>query len=329
MGEFVEQLLSARVLDQLRGAQAQHVFVGCRPRHPINIARCEPTLRKLRRHLARDVDRELRLEVIDAPGPLTVETVNSADFAPPRSGLINLDHKKAVAAGLKNGDEPAHIYFHVIRHPRFGTFIVDTGVERAIRDSPDDSALDGVVGSAMNMDRWKVRVALGDWLVHEKLKGVFLTHIHPDHVAGMPDVPRGTPIYTGPGEAGHRGFKSMLMRRAMDRAFDGQAAISELQFKSDPDRRFDGVLDVFGDGSLWAILTPGHTPGSISFVARTKSGPVLLTGDVSHTAWGWKNGVEPGSYTDDRDATVMSLQKLRELAAEHPQMSVRLGHQVL
>ena len=88
-------------------------------------------------------------------------------------------------------------------------------------------------------------------------------------------------------------------------------------------------LTVDVDGSVWAIWVPGHTVGSTAFIARTAEGPVLLVGDTSHTSWGWLNGVEPGSFTADHAANAVALEKLRALAAEHPAMSVRLGHQRL
>ncbi len=97
----------------------------------------------------------------------------------------------------------------------------------------------------------------------------------------------------------------------------------------DPDGRFAGILDVFGDGSFWALWTPGHTPGSTSYLARTARGPVLFTGDVCHTRFGWENDVEPGSYLDDRGQAIESLARLRRLWREHPAMDVRLGHQFL
>jgi glyoxylase-like metal-dependent hydrolase (beta-lactamase superfamily II) len=89
------------------------------------------------------------------------------------------------------------------------------------------------------------------------------------------------------------------------------------------------VLDVFGDGSLWALWTPGHTPGSTAYLARTTTGPVLFTGDTCHTAWGWHNQVEPGSFTADHARNAESLGRLEALVREHPQIDVRLGHQYL
>jgi N-acyl homoserine lactone hydrolase len=86
------------------------------------------------------------------------------------------------------------------------------------------------------------------------------------------------------------------------------------------------VADVFGDGSFFAILTPGHTAGHTSYLARTTTGAVLMTGDTSHTRWGWENDVEPGTYLSDRERSRKSLLALRALSERHPKMTVRLGH---
>ncbi|WP_292224741.1 N-acyl homoserine lactonase family protein [Brevundimonas sp.] len=49
-------------------------------------------------------------------------------------------------------------------------------------------------------------------------------------------------------------------------------------------RSFDGDADVFGDGSVMILKTPGHTPGHKSLLIRLKTaGPILLTGDLYHT----------------------------------------------
>jgi glyoxylase-like metal-dependent hydrolase (beta-lactamase superfamily II) len=145
---------------------------------------------------------------------------------------------------------------------------------------------------------------------------------------GVPDVPHGTPLYAGPGETRTRGFLNAITQGITDRELDGQAPLEEWPFKPDPDGRFEGVVDVFGDGSLWAILVPGHTVGSVAYLARTTTGPVLFTGDTCHTAWGWQNDVEPGGFSWDRPKNADSLGRLRRLVAEHPSIDVRLGHQL-
>jgi N-acyl homoserine lactone hydrolase len=45
----------------------------------------------------------------------------------------------------------------------------------------------------------------------------------------------------------------------------------------------NGDHDVFGDGTVVIVSTPGHTPGHQSlFVKLAKTGPVLLSGDLYH-----------------------------------------------
>jgi N-acyl homoserine lactone hydrolase len=260
------------------------------------------------------------------PGVVELESINSADWSVERSGLLNLNNP--AAKELKDGDEKIQVYFHVIRHPTRGTFIVDTGVETALRDAPEKSAMSGLVRSAMHLEKLTVNLPLGEWLAKEpKLDGVFLTHMHLDHLTGMADVPDATPVFTGPGEAKDSQFMYLFVRGSADKAMEGKPSISEWQFKQDATGTFDGVLDIFGDGSVWALWVPGHTPGSTAYLVRTPTGPVLLTGDASHTRWGWDNHVEPGTFTGDAARGTVSFQKLQAFVAAHPEVEVRVGHQ--
>ncbi len=183
----------------------------------------------------------------------------------------------------------------------------------------------------MNVEALRVTVPLGAWLAgqREPLRGVLFTHLHLDHIWGAPDLPPGTPLYTGPGEGAARKFDHLFVQGLTDDLLEGQKELREWAFGADPDGRFAGVLDVFGDGSVWALWTPGHTPGSTAYLVRTPEGPVLFTGDTCHTRWGWEHGVPPGSFTADRAANQRALDALRRLAAEHPRMRVVLGHQPL
>jgi N-acyl homoserine lactone hydrolase len=269
------------------------------------------------------------LAVLDLPGTVELESVASADWAVERSGLINLDHPTAKAAGLKDGDEPIQIFFHALRHPEKGLFIVDTGGETALRDAPETSAIGGFVRSAMHMEKLKVLAPLGEWLAKqpEPLAGVFLTHLHLDHVTGMADVPKGTPVYTGPGEGSARQFLNVFVQGSTDRALNDKPALSEWGYSHEANTIFEGIVDIFGDGSVWALWVPGHTPGSTAYLVRSTKGPVLLVGDASHTRWGWEHDVEPGTFTSDGPRGVESFKKLRAFAAAHPNVDVRIGHQ--
>ena len=278
------------------------------------------------------------LGVIDRPGPVEVETVKAADWVVARSGLVNLDHPKARAAGLEDGDEPIGIYFHVLRHPDHGVFIVDTGVESAFRDPDGNARVGFLLESAMRTGDLDIHTTTAEWLAREDepLAGVFLTHLHLDHVMGLPDVPPTTPIYVGPGEPEATRFLHLFTRGTIDAMLERSGPLREWPFDADADADADtgagdepleGVVDVFGDGSVWALHVPGHTPGSTAYLARTPRGPVLYVGDASHTAWGWENGVEPGTFSLDQPRSAESLAALRALVEAHPAIEVHPGHQ--
>ncbi len=268
---------------------------------------------------------------LDAPGPIEVESVAAASWQVPLEGMLNLEHPRAKAAKLESHPEPITLYFHALRHPTRGLFIVDTGVERAFVSDPEHALVSGMTARLAGLDTLRVHVDLATWLARQgqPLSAVLLTHLHLDHIMGLRDVPRGTPIFVGPGEARAHGALNLFTRPIADRALQRHAALAEWQFEPDAERRFAGVLDVLGDGSLWALHVPGHTPGSTAYVARTPRGPVLLTGDACHTSWGWQHGVEPGSFSSDVPESARSLASLQGLVKRHPSMGVRLGHQSL
>jgi glyoxylase-like metal-dependent hydrolase (beta-lactamase superfamily II) len=266
---------------------------------------------------------------MDTPGPVEIDTVVSADWAVPLSGLLNLDAPEAKQAQLKDHDEPIQIYAHVVHHPRHGIFLVDTGVSQQLLADPGRFGVHWLMRKFMPLDQIQIRHSTVEIVEHlaEPLRGVFFTHLHIDHISGMPDVPATVPLYVGKGEATTRSFSNAFVNNATNALLDGKAALHEWEFAGPADQPLSGVIDVFGDGTLYAFNVPGHTPGSTAYLARTPKGPILLTGDTCHTAWGWTHSVEPGSYTADGPLNRRSLLALRALAERHPGLQVRLGHQ--
>jgi glyoxylase-like metal-dependent hydrolase (beta-lactamase superfamily II) len=266
--------------------------------------------------------------LIGQPGPIEVTTIG-ADWEANLSGLLNLKDPKAVQAGLKKRKEPIQIYTHVVRHPAQGLFLVDTGVSRRFVQDPAGAGVGWVLRKYGGIEKMQPKRSTAEVIEAEgaPLKGVFMTHLHLDHVSGFPDIPKDVPVYTGAHEAEASLFLNLIAQGTNNRLLDGRPPLQELQFTKDPDGTFEGVNDVFGDGSFFAILTPGHTLGHTSYLARTTAGPVLLTGDTSHTRWGWENDVEPGSFLAERQRSRNSLRALKALSQRHPNMTVKLGHQ--
>jgi N-acyl homoserine lactone hydrolase len=266
---------------------------------------------------------------IEQPGPIQLETINSADWAVPLDGLINLKSPAAKAAGLTNHDEPIHVYAHLLRHPRYGNFLVDTGVSQLLADDPGKAGVGWLVRQVMPLGAMKIRKSSEEIMkeLNGKLSGIFLTHMHLDHISGLPGIPRDIPIYISASEATEKNFLNLFVQGTTDRVLEGRQELLAWYFQPDPDKEFEGVIDIFGDGSAYAISVPGHTPGSVAYLIRTTQGPVLLTGDTSHTRWGWEHTVEPGDYTLDHARNLENLKRLKALVERHPSITVRLGHQ--
>lgn len=77
----------------------------------------------------------------------------------------------------------------------------------------------------------------------------------------------------------------------------------------------EGDRDVFGDGSVVMLSTPGHTPGESSLLVRLpKTGAVILTGDVVHLEAQWPLSAVP-IWNTERADSLASMDRLLKLAA--------------
>ncbi len=75
-----------------------------------------------------------------------------------------------------------------------------------------------------------------------------------------------------------------------------------------------GDKDVFGDGSVIMLNTPGHTPGHHSLLVKLKDkGNVLITGDLSHFRENYDSNGVP-TFNTSRAETLASLDRFKQLA---------------
>lgn len=86
-------------------------------------------------------------------------------------------------------------------------------------------------------------------------------------------------------------------------------------------------IDVFGDGSLWAVSTPGHTRGHISYIVNGREEQVLITGDICSTKKGFELGVGTGKYSLNIKEGQESFLKLREFAKHYSYIKLVFGHE--
>jgi len=262
------------------------------------------------------------IESINSNDLIEFEKYTMADWQVPLSGLLNLDHPRSISAGMKNRDEPIKLFLYTLTHPIHGTYLIDSGVSETFIDAGRNPDVSFAIKKAMDIPSLKV-VETTKQIVdkYRKISGVLLTHLHLDHIMGFNDIPANVPVYIGLNDTKMRALEHLVSRGTTNRLLKTVAVLNEWPFEKNQ------VIDVFEDGSLWAISVPGHTPGSTAYLAMTTSGPQLFIGDASHTRWGWDNNVEPGTYSHNGSQSAVTLTKLKKLVSDHPSISVHPGHQ--
>ena len=79
----------------------------------------------------------------------------------------------------------------------------------------------------------------------------------------------------------------------------------------------DGDTDVFGDGSVTLVSTPGHTPGSQSLLIHLKnSGFIILSGDVVHLEENFEKNIVP-SLNTNKEQSIASMGRVKQMIATY------------
>src|SRR5258708_16067323 len=137
----------------------------------------------------------------------------------------------------------------------------------------------------------------------EQVKYVGISHFHADHTGQLSPFANAT-LFIGKGD------------------WDGITAIPPMQGANEA--RFKDWMganarkvealpldkDVWGDGAVRVIRTPGHTPGHSSLLVRLKPGNFLLSGDAAHFRENYEsNGVPPFNSAPPHTAAPLDRMK--------------------
>jgi glyoxylase-like metal-dependent hydrolase (beta-lactamase superfamily II) len=160
------------------------------------------------------------------------------------------------------------------------------------------------------------------------VRAVVMTHLHVDHASGISEFPGATFLVSRAewDAAADQGPTHGYVRRQFDHAFDYRlldfeaTASSVMSFSG-----FARSFDVFGDGSLRVVYTPGHTLGHMSVVLRTARGEVLVAGDAMYLRRTLADTHLP-YRTEDEHLFRRSLREIRRYADETPGALIIPGH---
>ncbi|NUR28988.1 MAG: N-acyl homoserine lactonase family protein [Catenulispora sp.] len=229
---------------------------------------------------------------------------------------------------------PRPINSYVIEHPE-GVVLFDTGQDIA---SVTDPAYfpGGPTGYIYNrLARFDIepdqtltaglgRLGLRGADVHTAI----ISHLHQDHIGGLGEL------------SGSRIAISDAEWQAMRKPFAASRGYLRTHIEL-PGLRWDRITaeplgdpalapfttghDIFGDGALIALPTPGHTPGSLSLLVRQPGRPpLLMVGDLTYDADLLAAGHVPG--VGEKSAMRRSVEQVNALRRLHPDLVVLPAH---
>jgi N-acyl homoserine lactone hydrolase len=189
---------------------------------------------------------------------------------------------------------------YLIHHTQ-GWFLWDTGLTDAIAAKPEG------VKAANGFEMKKPKTLVGQLaelgVKPHDIKAIAVSHSHPDHIGNVEEFPN-----------------VMLYVQKAEYEWPGELGVP--RFKADhPVTKIEGDHDVFGDGSVVIISTPGHTPGHQSLLVRLpRTGAIVLSGDLVHFKDNWDNRRVPG-FNFSKEQTLASMQRIADiLVKEHGQL---------
>lgn len=186
---------------------------------------------------------------------------------------------------------------YLIRHAR-GWLLWDTGIPDAVAAMPDGMV---VANGAITYRRARTLAAQLDavGVKPADITFVALSHTHGDHVGNVALFPASAILIQG-------AEYEWAMTQPVKPAFAPGQKIEKLA----------GDRDVWGDGSVVILSTPGHTPGHQSLlVVLPRTGAVLLSGDAVHFRDNWEQRRVP-SMNASREQTLASMDRIAAVLAE-------------
>lgn len=286
------------------------------------------------------VQAETRLLETPLPGgspdsAVTVEPMVTGTFSSPDILLASPDGEVSsfkLLRAARGDNAPTPIPAFLIRHPKAGPILVDTGLHPSIVSDP--------VQNLGRFTNWlsKPQMSHGDDVSAQlRAKGVdpatvrlvIMTHLHIDHASAISDFPDATFIVTAnewqAATSGAFAFTKGYHRPQFDYAFDFRT-VSFDGGNVNSYSSFGRTIDLFGDGSVRLASTPGHTLGHQSVIVRLKNNDMVISGDAIYL----ENQLEPGAdlpgRAADRHNFKRSLQELRLFRSQYPNAVITPGH---
>jgi glyoxylase-like metal-dependent hydrolase (beta-lactamase superfamily II) len=264
-------------------------------------------------------------EILSNPQPITIRTYSTGIMETSRSAIMNLEQEEAQDIEDEVIEIPVNV--GIIQHQELGAYLIDAGLDKSYVHSQHGTIRGLMVKSYLGKGSQEPNTHIAAILDQESIQpeGVFLTHLHQDHTAGIVDLPKDIPYVAGMNER-YVNFRFFMQS-------DHLAGIDELQeidFAEGIDLPPLGkATDLFGDGSLWAISSSGHSAGHVIFLINGIDEQVLFTGDACNDHYQFETGIGPGYYSSDLEGGQEALERIILFKERYPEVKLVYGHDLI
>jgi N-acyl homoserine lactone hydrolase len=219
----------------------------------------------------------------------------------------------------------------LVEHPGAGAILVDTGWHPSVAVDPRQNLgrLGAFIFRGVEMEPAQaVSAQLRErGLDPADVKTVLMTHLHEDHASAVAEFPGAIFLVTSAeweAATAPRAWTGGYHRKQFDHGFDYRLVDLEAADASSY-ATFGRSVDVFGDGSVRLVATPGHTPGHVSVVLRLREREALLCIDAAYTGHTLRTGRLPGQFSDEH-LFRRSLREIQLYERENPDALILPGH---
>jgi N-acyl homoserine lactone hydrolase len=217
----------------------------------------------------------------------------------------------------------------VVEHPGVGPLLVDTGFHASVAVDPKQN-LGRVISRLYKIDM-KPEQAIaaqlrGLGIEPGDIKVVIMTHLHMDHASAISDFTEATYVL-GQGEWSAFNVRFPLLNGYLKKHVSHAVEYREVMY----DRAvssystFGRSYDLFGDGSVRLVYTPGHSRGHQSVILRLKGREALLAGDATYFLDSLENE-RRGLFLDDEHNWRRSLREVQLYKRENPNALIIPSH---
>jgi len=220
----------------------------------------------------------------------------------------------------------------LIRHPKAGPILVDTGLHPSLASDPQKNL--GRFGTWISKPQVEpgsdVSSQLRDRRVEpSSVRLVLMTHLHFDHASGIAEFPEATFIVSSDEWlAATKGLLPILKgyrRQQYDYVFDFRT----VDFDGDEVSSYSSfgrTIDLFGDGSIRLANTPGHSAGHMSVIVRLKDRDLVIGGDALFTTDQLEPRADLPGRMFDAHRYRRTLQEIRLFHSQYPDAVITPGH---